>query len=277
MTEFSITVDIRNTGQVLACCGLFLLTDLLFPKDDPPDAWFSLPAPECGPSDSATFNIMARGHASAQDRLASVLRELAQCETKNVGPSRSPDAIVLGSPFKITIDWWRRRRALKTWAGGQNPLSVVRACQDAIRRNLGTILKDPLRFSTTLSSSGKKRRNIRSFGFDPRLMATTVSIGYSPDALGVPWEACPVTELAAFIALQYFQPADDDNADDTQGAPRPMRYHTWHVPAPWPVACAVYCGAAWLPGTRRWRFHVGIRDKIEEGHYKGLTYSQEVQ
>jgi hypothetical protein len=136
MTEFSITVDIRNTGQVLACCGLFLLTDLLFPKDDPPDAWFSLPAPECGPSDSATFNIMARGHASAQDRLASVLRELAQCETKNVGPSRSPDAIVLGSPFKITIDWWRRRRALKTWAGGQNPLSIVRACQDAIRRNL---------------------------------------------------------------------------------------------------------------------------------------------
>ena len=272
MKRLSIPVDIRNTGQVLACCGLFLLVDLRFPEDGPADAWFRLPA-----SGSATFDIVVHGHASAPDRVASVLQELAQCETKNVGPSRSPDAIVLGSPFKITIDWWRRRRALKTWAGNQNPLSIVRACQKAIKNHLHDILEDPLRFSTKLPYSGRSDRDTQPFCFDSRRMATAVDIGYSPDALGVPREACPVTELAAFIALQHFQPADDNEADSTQGMLRPMRYQTWHVPTPWPVACAVYCGAAWLPGTRRWRFHVAPRDDIITGRYKGFTYSQEVQ
>jgi CRISPR-associated protein Csb3 len=220
---------------------------------------------------------VAYGHASARDRMKSVLQELARCETKNGISPRSPDAIALGPPFSITIDWWHRRRALKTWAGNQNPLNIVRACQDAIERHLDDILEDPLRFSTELPPFGKSDRNIQPFGLDSRRMATAVDIGYSPDALGVPREASPVTELAAFIALQYFQPVDDDEASGTHGTSRPMRYHTWHVLTPWPVACAVYCGAAWLPRTRRWRFHVGVRDDITMGHYRGLTYSQEVQ
>jgi len=299
MSTSEIRVHLNNTGQVLACCGLLLLADLAFGKRVPAEGWF-----EGGPS-HGVFRLSVPG-ADTGDPAAAVLEALATCEITGRKSGQTTHALSLRDPFGLTVDWWLRRKTMKTWAGRQDPAAIAAACQAAMRASLRTVLHDPLNFRTVLASAHGRRkapessrketepglrpqspapgpgrgrktggrksapRPLAPLSLDSRLAGSAIDVGFSHDAMEIPREACPVTELLALAALQVFQPGE---AREAGAAPPVLRYHTWHVPAPWPVACAVFCGAAWLPGTRSWTFQVTHRD--DEGRYKGLSFSRE--
>jgi len=297
MTVASCRVDLRNPGQVLACCGLLELADRYWRNGDPPEAWFG---------EDRFYLEVPRDDLSNPLRV--LLEELAGCEicpplteeeheelrrSRRLGgrdePSRERQrrkqelenrwhagAIRLGAPFNMVVDWWLQDGAtFKTWAGGQSVYQIARVCQTALRNLLdGTVeIEDVFDCSAVLrfpDGGSRRARNHNPSGFDARRAYRALDIGFSPDVLGLKWRSFPAVELLALIGLQRFRPAPLE-----PGGRDVFVYRTWHVRLPVSVASVVFSGIVAFPRSRRWRFQRVARD--EQNRYKGLSYSEEVE
>jgi CRISPR-associated protein Csb3 len=99
---------------------------------------------------------------------------------------------------------------------------------------------------------------VEPFYFDARRFAHALDIGFSLDKIRANTVAHPAVELLALIGLQRFRPKVVPSSEAKVKAR--VEYSTWHRPLGVTVAAAAACGAAHVPGCRRFRFKILARD-----------------
>ncbi|MEX0745726.1 MAG: hypothetical protein WD118_08995 [Phycisphaeraceae bacterium] len=251
----SLTVDLSNPGQFLACCGLFELASRI---DADTLAWF----------DASHFYLATDG-----SRLESGLLECnisARALTDREYPARFPsnrnlkstetiDPIILGAPFNCEIDWWLAPFPLsefKTWSGDkQVPVQILESIQGALQKPRDRSLP------SLWLLQAKLRRS--PFYFAVRRPCHPVDIGFSTDKVRnlsiLHW---PLRELAVFVALQRFRTAKFGEW---------YRYRPWTTPIPINIAAAAACAIQGF-GVAYHEFQLAPRDTY--GHRQFSDYQR---
>jgi CRISPR-associated protein Csx14 len=256
MSGFTVSVDLRNPGQLFACCGLLEAADRLW-RDE---------ALVAGRFDGDHF------HVSAPRDLDALLGWLLQAEVKYVEKQMKPvrrsnvgrveftydgsggDPAVLEWPDGWTwrLNSWSGedygRTRLKTFAGQIKGPKVVAHLLDWLRRaEIGNGLR--------LFDLAQLRADASVFGFDARKGRAALDFGFSPDAIALCTEEFPAVELFAAIGLQNFRPAEH-RARAAAREPD-LLFGLWGRPLPVELARAVAGCAFWPPGERyRCRFRL---------------------
>jgi CRISPR-associated protein Csx14 len=240
---FEVTVDERNPGMVLACCGLLELAHRLWPGAE-------------GRFDDGSFIVTI--DADASDALGDLVKELrhgqfAEDVDATAGEAMAP--VRLRSPHvDIRLDWWLEsgsltdKTRLKTWAGNQkivaNILSPLLASWPASA--CGTDL-----FFVTVPATGR-------LGVDPRASFEALDLGYSANDHKRPVLTSPATEVLAALGLQRFRPR---GLDDNQFA-----YVAWRSAQPIPSAAAAFRGANGGVAL--------VFERVARGHYGYFAFAQ---
>jgi CRISPR-associated protein Csb3 len=167
--------------------------------------------------------------------------------------------------FRLLLDWWQGEDEAvpKTWAGLQEIHKVARASQDALSDvekaasmlEHDRILRMPAEYQKAATDGHK---SVEPFYFDARRFAHALDTGFSLDALGAETVAHPAVELLALIGLQRFRPVVTPSKEPKVKAI--VEYCTWPQPIGVVVAAAAACGAAPIPGCRRFSFKILARD-----------------
>ena len=292
--SFTVTVDIRNPGQLFACCGLLELAHRLWSTAE---GWFD--------TANSTFAISAEGVQVDAER---VLRELRGCDIsglreeelqerdqlekecrnlkkqsetlppdkeerrKELGEQARGGVIRVGKPFALVLDWWQTsddEATPKTWAGRQELHKVARAAQDALSGvsdptrllDYGCVLRMPQEYC-----KGKfdRKKAVEPFYFDARRFAHSLDAGFSLDAQDAETVAHPAVELLCLIGLQRFRPRVGPSN-------RSFEYWTWQRPLRAPVAAAVLSGAVPIDAGQGHRFRLRFRD--DQKRYKAFGFA----
>lgn len=299
--SINICVDLKNPGQVIACCGLLELAHRLWPGVE---GWY----------DEASFMFASPDQGVGLD-LAELMRRLATCglstltaeecteredlerqrrqlkkqggqptapeeqRLKELGKRARAGSLRVGEPFDLLIDWFEADegavtpRTPKTWAGQQELRKVARAAQDALSRigDLAVMLEYScvLRTPVEYHKGGRgNRKKVEPFYFDARRFVHALDDGFSPDKQKMEVSAHPVVELLCLIGLQRFRPIVVSEERRLFG------YWTWPTPLNAPVAAAVFCGAVPLPGRQGYRFRLRFRD--DQRRYKAFGFATPV-
>lgn len=218
-------VDLTNTGQFFACCGLLELADRLWPGAE---GWFDSPDAFVlfSHRDNSLESILSQAVACEFESLlpAKELAELRQLnerksEMKSKRKSLSNDAekrrkalnskriaagFQLMSPFNLRVDWWLSKNCnadhLKTWAGPQAVSETVEDMKRSLKVTDGETLLE-LERRIERKGGGKSRAPL---SFDSGRVGTAQDIGYSADNVEQAIACCVWTEFLAIIALQRF-------------------------------------------------------------------------
>ncbi|MGA3115761.1 MAG: type I-U CRISPR-associated protein Cas8c [Syntrophobacteraceae bacterium] len=291
-TSFSVNVDVRNSGQYFACCGLLELAHRLWPGAE---GWFDVPR--------SKFAIFSSDPAATLQKL---IAELSQCQISGVRKDQrqekeSPElkngefgnqgrelsdneedrlkelgilartgAVQLQKPFNIALDWWQTANedptSPKTWAGRQEIHKIARASQDSLMdiqdledlMNHNSVMRAPKEYKYSKSDQSK----VEPFYFDARRFAHPLDIGFSLDKQLVETMAYPAVELLSLIGLQRFRPLPSS-------IKWTFEYFVWSRPLlPMVASVAPYCKV--LPGIR-YRFELQFRDGKKR--YKAFGFS----
>jgi len=190
---------------------------------------------------------------------------------KALGEKSRAGAIILGSPFFLTLDWWQTADgdsvAPKTWAGLQELHKVARAAQDKLAEvefpntclDFSCAMNLPNEYQKKASDHTK---TVEPFYFDARRFAHALDAGFSLDVQKAETVAHPVVELLALIGLQRFRPGL--GPDKWR-----FRYSTWVSPLSSQVAAAVACGA--IRGSQIYEFSLNFRD--DQKRYKAFSFA----
>jgi CRISPR-associated protein Csx14 len=230
MPDYRISLDPRNPGQYLACCGLFELADLAVPGAE---AAFE--------GDSSSFVLKT---SAALPPYPLSLAPGQSFDDKPYDATLEPlDLIFSGGA--LTLNWWLNetltdKSGLKTWGGQQTPRRVF----SELLRLLDNSTQFGALFNTAVFTKSR-------FGVDARSAWEAIDAGYSPNDTGQAATTFPWVEILAVIGLQGFRPARQPGAR--------YRYSAWLESLPITVARAA-CGAPWsgLPG-RLFEFRVAGR------------------
>jgi CRISPR-associated protein Csb3 len=235
-----VGVDVSNTGQFFAACGLLELADRLW---NGVEGWF----------ETGAFCLSRLDRDASGTSLTNLLIAIKDASLRQVNSEDSYSSpLELGPPFHLRIDWWTDSysgsNALKVWAGSMQSPRIARAMQKAIPAEKdndydlfarGEVVYDP-------DDQGKK---VEPFYFDSRRgsAARPIDIGFSPDPLQLTTLAHPAVEFLCFVGLQRFRPKSTSSR-------RVFEFHTWSVPLDARIACLAACGI--LPGaiTSAYRF-----------------------
>jgi len=248
-----VKVDVTNPGQLFACCGILEVAHRVW-QPGPAQGWFA---------DGHFF--LARSDGKSAD-MAELVNAVVQCEAKAV-PIEDPktDPIETGDPIRLRLDWWRKSdgstNLFKTWAANATSLQMFRKWQEALKRCLDSIKRDP---ENILSFSERVQG---SYGFDSALSWDRLRVGFSFNEHNSlkKLPAHPAVELFGAIGLQRFFPY----LDEQQQA---VSYSVWRVPLTAPVAWAAELGL--LPGVSLHRFTTRFLDR---GNFKGLDTARIVK
>lgn len=291
LPSFSISVDMFNPGQVIACCGLLELAHRRWPGAE---GWF-------GPSQFTVGGPVEFGEKA----LCLLVESLARCEIsglsgaerderdrleilgreqrkkgskltaeeekrrKELGERARAGVIRIGEPFEVTLNWWDagdEQAAPKTWAGLQELHKIARAAQDALAGiseptrmlDYGCVLRTSTEYRKS-KSDGKQ--SVEPFYFDARRYANALHTGFSLDAQELDTTAYPAVELLCLIGLQRFRPAPT-------AVKWAFDYWVWSTPLSAQVVSAVFSGVSPLPGREGYRFHLRFRD--DQKRYKAF-------
>lgn len=238
-TITTMPVDPRNPGQVLACCGLLELASRLH---GPVWSQFQREPP--------AFSVEL-----GEQGLRQVLHDLQRCQVR----ADTEEALLLGSPFQLRLDWWLEKKAAKpvpkTWAGGQKPLPFFKAYQRALNPD-----QIPIERWWDETAAGVEAA---SFCFDPREFTHSLDTGFSTYDLKVTAETLVMVELLAFIGLQRFRPAPENRVR--------FSYVLWPLPLRPVVAAFAFSGV--FPVAKGWRFSFRLRSRDQEDRYKAFSYA----
>jgi CRISPR-associated protein Csx14 len=257
--DITVDINLRNPGQVFACCGLLELASRKWPATAAsgwrePEGWFARDGGR------ATFNI-ATGSGS-NDPLGKLVDAL--CEAGDLVSvaedgnhySEGLRPVVLRAPFDVRLDWWLEnyrpnwdKTELKIWAGRQTPVGTFSALREAlsllvVSRRDKTV--SPALLSTRLPMSGR-------FGFDAAVVPNALDVGFSTDLQQLPVETSPATEILAAIGLQRSRPVIDTTTNR-----RWFSFSAWAEPASIVVAPAALAGVGRSIG--RFTFPVEMRN-----------------
>jgi CRISPR-associated protein Csb3 len=290
-----VRVDMANPGHFFACCGLLEIAHRIWPGSE---GWFAeesgflLTAATHEPGPNAAeillqclrdMQLNALSDAEQQERQAleqekrmlkkqrvplaedKEVRRKQLGKLARVGPLhvRPPDGASYA--FSLDLDWWgsEDEAVPKTWAGPQEVHKVARAAQDALSAVAETTFM--LDYACVLRLPAEYRRArmgrndaVEPFYFDARRFGHALDVGFSLDAIGAETVAHPAVELLALIGLQRFRPKVEPSSEPKVKAR--VEYSTWHRPLGVTVAAAAACGAAHVPGCRRFRFKILARD-----------------
>lgn len=249
--QISINVDPSNPGQFFACCGLLELADRLWPgvegwfEED--DTKFKLINHRVKVTSAELLSVLRSGamNSNMTTEQISRLKRLLNLKKSSMSPTEQEEKLKLqnlwrverihcGDSVDLWVDWWNDSFSggaqFKTWAGKQFALDLVLGMQDA--------LQDPGISKVNEEDWLGSARRIDSLPlyFDARFggSSSSIDVGFSLDALKLGMEANPLVELAAFIGLQRFRPAESSR--------KRFRYYTWILPMDSSVASAVVGG-----------------------------------
>lgn len=265
-----VKVDVANPGQYFACCGLLELCDRMSARAV---GWFERA--------SGAFCIETNGDSFTSNDLLTALAGCGLCNTMTTDElerlnrlkacrvndlsddeklekklleslwRESP--LVLGTPFKMRLDWFHDSRAggsrFKTWAGQQSVIDIATAMLEPIIQSAyDEVLPDewlshPHGHSLTFN-----------FDADASVQGAPLDVGFSLDPLGMSSNAKPLLEFACFVALQRFRPVN------VSGENR-YAYATWDVPLSPNVASMVAAGVVPALADQRFAFPLLYRTK----------------
>jgi CRISPR-associated protein Csb3 len=294
-STFCVRVDTKNPGHFFACCGLLEIAHRIWPGAEgwfPEESGFLLRPTSPGPDANVgqiLIECLRRLRLSALSdeeqeerrilearkkelkREGSALSDEQEARRKQLGELaragplhiRAPDGA--GYVFSLRLDWWQGEDEAvpKTWAGRQEVHKVARAAQDALSNVDGAasmldhacVLRLPAEYRKARTDGNK---SVEPFYFDARRFAHALDAGFSLDAISADTVAHPAVELLALIGLQRFRPMVVPSGEPKIKAS--VEYCTWHRPLGAAIAAAVACGAAHVPGCRRFRFKILARD-----------------
>jgi CRISPR-associated protein Csb3 len=210
-----LNVDLTNPGQFFGCCGVFELTQRLWPR--------------------ATARFEDAHFIVSDGDLKELVTKAAQVPLEVQEPAnKTSSALRLAEPFDLHLDWWKFERGLKTWAGS---MSVDRIAT-GLQRDLPNTLSDGF-FDDGHVVVGADGKKVEPYYFDGRrgAAALPLDVGFSSDALSLETVAFSATEFFTLVGLQRFRPSDPKL--------RVYRYRAWS--ASLPVTLAALAAANALP------------------------------
>ncbi len=250
-----ISVNLRNPGEFLACCGLLEVAHRTRTTGQPPVGYFK----------ESQFNLSGSEHSIIEllSRLVSEAPLLAESDG-------SSDAIApLALPtLGLRLDWWRqsgdskepwRKTAFKLWAGQQTSMTVWAALRDSTR-----VLIDNDAIASDRPLSCRAMLTGR-FGFDPGAAWNALDAGFSPNEQGYDVASAPIAELLAAVGIQRVRPMPTDDRDE-------FEYVAWTTPLAANVVPAGACGCIPDPHAKRFRFRITSR-----GSYGCFTTATEIR
>lgn len=265
-----IDVDVTNPGQFFACCGLLELADRLWPGAE---GWFE--------ESLLQFCVVTDFAGASAEQF---LQELSRCELTNTMPveslqryeqlksmsskERSSEQtaekkefdkqwrelpLVLGTPFNLTLDWFRDGRAggsrFKTWAGQQ---SVYNIAQDMLRPiSEGKYNQLPVLEWLTHPCGLSVDFN---FDSESSIQSSALDVGFVLDPLGMGSVTRPLLHFLAFVGLQRFRAFAVTSANA-------YTYIPWTIPLLPSVAATVASSVVTLPKQRTLTFPLLYRTK----------------
>ena len=268
--SIQVVVDPTNPGQFFACCGLLELANRLRPGAE---GWFGdrefRIVTECELSNvldalascRLTNTMTPQQHARVEElsRLTTAERKSTRVdeEYKALGALLREAAIVLKTPFDLTLDWFADNYSggsrFKTWAGQQSVLGISKSMKEALTSNAW-------RTEKCLTFSAKECGLPFNFDSDLGGQGGAIDVGFSFDPLAasamtrIESSARPALELLAFVGLQRFRPRE------VKGENR-FLYTAWNLPLPVQVAMPAACGAVPVAGSIQYEFRLLYRTK----------------
>ncbi len=206
--------------------------------------------------DCAIDNTMTPDQKRRREELAAMGKKAVDAdpdlreEKKTLDKNWRESPVVFGEPFQLRTDWfldeWSGGKRLKTWAGQQAIVDIVRDLRDLMPppdsqpetwlQAASTAECTPLNFDSNLGGAG-----------------ADVDVGFSFDPLkssGLRVAMRPAVELLAFVGLQRFRPAPTPDA---------WEYGLWAEPYGRELAALVSCCAVPPLGSQRVRFQLLYR------------------
>ncbi len=272
--DLTLQVDVTNPGQFFACCGLLELAHRLWPGaegwfDCPSDS-FSLHAPVPPNQDvprqfieaiakceivtaMPALDVQRRDELRLMSKKQRQLENLEE-EKKRLDALRRESPVLLGSPFRLEIDWFADSEAsdttFKTWAGQQSAIDIAQAMKAAIAASEPASQSAATWFSWSSANVGVP------FNFDAVLggQGSDRDVGFSRDPLQISTASRPLIELLAFVGLQRFRPRRAEQRNR-------FIYVAWTQPFEPMIASAVACGCVGTGKVNAFEFSLLYRTK----------------
>ncbi|MDY6903418.1 MAG: hypothetical protein SWH61_01920 [Thermodesulfobacteriota bacterium] len=249
----NIPVDLYNPGQFFACCGLLELAHRLTRPGNRALGWF-----ENIDSSKPKF-LIAAFDEEGPVILEAIIGSLKKCNITTTDPSSKEGPVVLGDPFKITLDWrspFPQNNLVKTFAGKQNIFEILQSLQNAIPKTFNNNLMnycDILDKAATAFSIGRAE--------------DAIDAGFSMDVQeGRLLREPPVfLELLALVGMQRFCPQKGENRLG-------RLYYAWVDPLPAFLAAIAVAQPFTSIFQQGYRFQMYKRDP--QGRYKGFAPSR---
>jgi CRISPR-associated protein Csx14 len=197
-----LDIDRTNPGHFLGCCGVFELSQRLWP--------------------GATAHFDGSCFIVSEGDINELVTTTAQVPIEVLEPANeTSSALQVAGPFDLRLDWWKSERSLKTWAGRMSVQRIATSLQHDLPRTLTNGFFDDGHVVT--GADGKK---VEPFYFDARRGATALPLdtGFSSDALKLKTVAFSATEFFTLIGLQRFRLVSVKL--------RVYHYRAWRAPLP---------------------------------------------
>lgn len=248
--SFSVNVDVTNSGQFFACCGLLELAHRLRPGAE---GWFE--------DDRFRMRLQNMENNTVVKIVCAVQK--ASLTSDDVGADHKTCPLRLGEPFDLRLDWWLDQTGgdrLKTWAGQQSISRIAPAMKEGIPGDQHALIFE---FRCVVTDPAEETKPVEPFYFDARRFAHALDTGFSLDVQNAETVAHPAVEFFCLVGLQRFRPS-----------PTPMNstfdYWTWSKPLTAPVAAGVVSGCVPAIARRGYRFRLQFRD--DQKRYKAFSF-----
>jgi len=256
----TIPVDLYNPGEFFACCGLLELAHRLTKSGHRALGWF-----ENIDGSRSDFSVSAFTDGGPLT-LGEIVGALKECEISTTNPESKEGPILLGTPFNIILDWrplFPQSKMIKTFAGKQNLLEIVRTLHQAIHK----IPDNEFVGSELLGIRKPTTRAVTSF--DIEKAEDAIDAGFSMDVQkGRLFRHSRVfLELLALIGGQRFCPQ--------QGEERLERiYFAWQIPLSASLASSTVSRS--IPTIPAKGYSFRMYEREASGKYKGFSTAREL-
>jgi len=256
----TIPVDLNNPGEFFACCGLLELAQRLTESGSRVLGWF-----ENVDSLRSHFSVSALKNGDPLT-LEEIIESLKKCGISTINPVSKEGPVLLGSPFNIILDWrppFPQSKMIKTFAGKQSLLEIVRTLQQAIHE----ISVNEYVGSELLGIRKPTNRAVTSF--DIEKAEDAIDAGFSMDVQkGRLFRHSRVfLELLALIGGQRFCPQ--------QGEERLERiYFAWQIPLS--AALASSAVSRNIPAIPANGYSFRMYEREASGKYKGFSTARKL-
>ncbi|MGB7159209.1 MAG: hypothetical protein WBD40_14165 [Tepidisphaeraceae bacterium] len=267
----SIDVELTNPGQFFACCGVLELASRL---NDQAVGWFA----------DGQFSILNAPQDVVERFLDCEIYEAKQ-SVKSMEEEDKKSSLRIGSPFNLTLDWWREHEnpdsgavdaKLKTWSAGMKVSDVFDATYESkVKKGATTTTYNGLRGwmsqAVRASPTGWLRdafpiNSPKAFNYDSRLSRNNaLDLGHTSGAV---FAFSPAIDVLALVGLQRFRPK-------VLKIWTRNLYFTWRIPLPVDLAAVAAQGV--VPQLIDSEFEFAMVRRDSKGNYKLVGHAQPVR